>query len=86
MAQSADQASVIGVITVQHLELLVDKVEKKARGIALQSYDCGAELGRSSLHRRTKIDLSEWLQVRARLLGLASKHRSRRARVVGSGW
>ena len=35
MAQSADQASVIGVITAQPRKLLVDKVEKQDRGIEL---------------------------------------------------
>jgi hypothetical protein len=35
MAQSADQASVTGIITAQQQKLLVDKVEKKDRGIEL---------------------------------------------------
>jgi hypothetical protein len=35
MAQSADQAAVSAVITAQQRKLLVDKVEKKDRGIEL---------------------------------------------------
>ena len=45
MAQSADQAAVSGVITVQQLELLVDKVEKKDRGIELFNLMIAARIG-----------------------------------------
>ena len=71
MAQSADQASVTGVITAQQQKLLVEKVEKKDRGIELFNLMIAApnwtEL-RCIVER--KVGFPEWLQVRARLLGL----------------
>jgi hypothetical protein len=70
MAQSANQTSVIGVITAQQRKLLVDQGSKNGLRERTLILYCGAELGRSSLHRRTKSCSFEWLRVGARLMGL----------------
>ena len=71
MAQSADQAAVSGVITAKQLELLVDKVEKKDRGIELFNLMIAAPNWAEVRYIvERKVGLSEWLRVRARLLDL----------------
>ena len=87
MAQSADQATVTCVITAQQLELIVDKVENKDRGIELSNLMIAAPNWAEPRYIvERKVGLSEWLRVRALGRGSAPEYSSRRPRVVGTGW